>query len=260
VPENFFTVAGVSSPATNLANSGVITVIFPATAPEETNIPSTNYSISSDCVFSSPDVSNAYGNSWAVVEMCNCSSPANSDDIKNTGIDMKICGFGPGSGINQTCNDVGFYRHGSKNKWVYPAVYITKGVCGIAPPEDITPPTVSSFYPTDSSTDIPVDVQPTLTFSKAIDSSTIKSSNIQLREYSSLAADSNVVPTTITLGEDGITVKLILSTLLQYNKQYYFFIGTGVKDIAGNSFAKDTWYHAQKNDHEFITSIEQLPL
>ncbi|MFA6270225.1 MAG: Ig-like domain-containing protein [Candidatus Paceibacterota bacterium] len=122
---------------------------------------------------------------------------------------------------------------------------------------DTTPPTISLFYPADNATNVSVDVQPTLTFSEAIDTSTMNGENIELREYATLSSDAEKVPAALTYSI-GNKVTFILSSPLEHNKQYYFFVGTGVKDIAGNSFAADTWYHAQRANHEFTT--EALPV
>ncbi len=122
---------------------------------------------------------------------------------------------------------------------------------------DTTPPTISLFYPADNATNVSVNVQPTLTFSEAIDTSTMNGENIELREYATLSADAKKVPTALTYSV-GNKVTFILSSPLKYNKQYYFFVGTGVKDIAGNSFAAETWYHAQRASHEFTTEAVLL--
>jgi len=140
IPENFFTVAGTSSPATNSANSGVINATFPVTNPIETTIPSINYNITPDCIFSSSDVSNAYGNYWSTVGMCGCLSPNWSNTIRDSGHDMKICGWN--ASTNQTCDEITFGRNGSTNRWAYPAVYIENGVCKTSPTVDATPPSI----------------------------------------------------------------------------------------------------------------------
>ena len=121
------------------------------------------------------------------------------------------------------------------------------------PPTDITPPTVLSFYPSNNSVDVPIDVQSTLTFSEPLDPKTVNSDNIQLREYATSASDAKEVPAALTTSQGGTVVGFYLSSPLQYSKQYYFFVGSGVQDIAGNSFAKNTWYHAQRDSHEFTT-------
>ena len=122
---------------------------------------------------------------------------------------------------------------------------------------ETTPPTISLFYPADNATNVSVNVQPTLTFSEAIDTSTMNGVNIELREYATLSADATKVPALLTYSA-GNKVTFVLSSPLKYNKQYYFWVGTGVKDIAGNSFAADTWYHDQRANHEFTT--EAVPL
>lgn len=122
---------------------------------------------------------------------------------------------------------------------------------------DSTPPSIISSDPIDSSTNVSIGVQPKLTFSEPLDPATVTGNNIELREYATLATDAKKVPTAITYSAENI-VTFILSSALEYNKQYYFFVGTGVTDIAGNKFVASTWYHAQRADHEFTT--ETLPV
>jgi len=115
---------------------------------------------------------------------------------------------------------------------------------------DVTPPEIISSYPVDNSVDVPVDVQPTLTFSETLDSTTVKSPNIELRDY-----DTNTkVSATLSLSAGNTVVTFIPSLPLEHNKHYFFFVGTGIKDIAGNSFAAGTWYYAQRSSHEFTTT------
>lgn len=122
-----------------------------------------------------------------------------------------------------------------------------------APSAFAATPEILSFSPADNATNVSVNVQPTLTFSEAIDTSTIKSGNIELRDYST-----NLKVDTVLTYSAGNIVTFILSSPLEYNKQYYFFVGTGVKDVSGNKFAADTWYAAEKNSHEFTTEAATL--
>jgi hypothetical protein len=124
-------------------------------------------------------------------------------------------------------------------------------VPSLAPPPtlDTTPPEVLSSYPTDNSINVPVDIQPTLTFSEALNPSTING-GIELRDY-----DTNTkVTATLSLSVGDTVVTFHPTSLLSPNKQYFFFVGTGVKDVAGNSFAAGTWYYAQRSSHEFTTT------
>jgi len=139
------------------------------------------------------------------------------------------------------------------------AVEVTRlvhvAIITLPPIPDDTALEVSSFYPADNSINVPIDVQPTLTFSEAIDPKTVKLDYIQLREYSSATAK---VSDAVTLSEDGTVVGLHLSSPLEYNKQYYFFISSKVTNIIGTSFVNGTWYHSQREKHEFTTVTEVL--
>jgi len=117
--------------------------------------------------------------------------------------------------------------------------------------DDTTPPTIISSYPEDSSTDVPINLEPTIIFSEALDQSTITSSNIQLRVYAEKASDSTKISAALTYTENN-TVSFLLDSELDYNKQYYFFVGSGVKDLVGNSLV-DTWYHIDRENHKFTT-------
>lgn len=120
---------------------------------------------------------------------------------------------------------------------------------------DITPPTVISSDPVDSSINVSVGIKPKITFSEALNPTSVTSgSNIELRDYASATTS---VLATLVLSEGDTVVTFNTTSNLDYSKQYYFFIGTGVKDVAGNSFAGNTWYHANRADHEFTT--ESIP-
>jgi len=118
---------------------------------------------------------------------------------------------------------------------------------------DTTPPTVLYSDPTDDSINVSINFEPTLVFSESIDATTMKAVNIQLREYD----DNSAVPAILKLTKED-TVVIAPSSPLEYNKQYYFWIGTGLTDSNGVAFVKDTWYQNQKSQHEFIT--ESIPL
>ncbi|MFA6547393.1 MAG: immunoglobulin-like domain-containing protein [Candidatus Magasanikbacteria bacterium] len=117
---------------------------------------------------------------------------------------------------------------------------------------DKTPPTVVSSVPVDNTTGTSINITPTLVFSEGLDVSTVKSGNIELRKFD----DDSTVSTTLVLSEDDTTVTVKPVVPLQYNKKYYFYVDTGVKDKAGNKI-KDTWLKQNKDSHEFLT--ESVP-
>ncbi len=116
---------------------------------------------------------------------------------------------------------------------------------------DIVAPTVFNWTPSDNSIDVPVDVQPIITFSEPMDTSTLTYGNIELRKYD----DNTPVSASINIDSDN-QITIIPDSDLEYNTQYYFFISTGVKDLVGNSFVANTWYAGQKSQHEFTTETE----
>ena len=125
---------------------------------------------------------------------------------------------------------------------------------GISPTSsDTTAPTVETWAPADSSTSVAINVGSGggiyLKFSEALNTSTVNSTNIQLRKWS----DDSVVSSTYTMQESDTKVVITPNSDLEFGTQYYFFVGTGVLDTSGNQFAASTWYKAQQADHEFTT-------
>ena len=92
------------------------------------------------------------------------------------------------------------------------------------------PPTILSIYPADNTTAIPFNIQPYINFSKAMDSSTINSTNIRLLDGATTVA--------ITVALSNYTRAIITPSLpLDYSKTYSIEVGTGVKDAFGNALA-----------------------
>ena len=100
---------------------------------------------------------------------------------------------------------------------------------------DTTPPQVISSVTQYQNTSIPVDIQFSATFSEWIDPATIDASTITLS-----LASGGAVPGTITYS--GKTVTFVPSSYLMPGTSYVFTIGTGVKDLAGNSLAQSFIY------------------
>ncbi|MCK5320312.1 Ig-like domain-containing protein [Candidatus Parcubacteria bacterium] len=122
---------------------------------------------------------------------------------------------------------------------------------------DTTAPTATQ-YPADGSKNVAVTVNPYIDFSEAMNEETLVSGKIELREY-----DNDFVSSVynITTNSDGTTrLTFIPNSTLDYEEQYYFFIGTGVEDLSGNKFASDSWYFGQKADHEFTVIAEDVPV
>jgi len=119
---------------------------------------------------------------------------------------------------------------------------------------ETTAPTVVSWAPSDDSAGMSISPQIWIKFSEALDTSTVASGNIELRKYS----DSSEVAVTYSIQDGDTKVVFNPTANLAYGTQYYFFIGTGLKDVVGNSFAANTWYAAQKAQHEFTTLTDLI--
>ena|GEM_PF-5320707 len=100
-----------------------------------------------------------------------------------------------------------------------------------------TQPTVSSCYPSDNSTGMPINIQPYIVFSRPMDTSTINSTNIQLMNGST--------PVTAAVALSGSYKAVITPTSpVLNNTAYSIIINTTVKDTVGNALAS-----------QFITSF-----
>jgi hypothetical protein len=98
---------------------------------------------------------------------------------------------------------------------------------GAAP--DVLPPTVALTDPTSSSTNIVRNKTITITFSEAMDASTITSSTFTLKK------GSTVVPGTVTYS--GLIASFNPTNTLDASAVYTATISTGAKDAAGNALA-----------------------
>ena len=96
---------------------------------------------------------------------------------------------------------------------------------------DITPPTVTSSDPANSATSVAITKVVNVSFSKALNSTTVNSSTFTLKQGSSTVAG-NVT-------YSGSTASFTPSASLAYSTTYTGTITTGVKDIAGNALASN---------------------
>ena len=97
---------------------------------------------------------------------------------------------------------------------------------------DTTAPTVQSVTPANSATSIAVADNITVTFSEAMQSSTIDNTTVTLTD-----SGSNVA-TTVSYSNNVATINPnVLNGGLIWNTQYTVNVSTGVKDAAGNSLA-----------------------
>lgn len=104
-----------------------------------------------------------------------------------------------------------------------------------APPADTTPPTVSSVSPANGATGVSVAALAIVTFSEAMDASTISTSTIELRDASNALVTATVsydsVTRTATLTPSGVLANGAVHTVTVKSG------AGGVKDAAGNPLA-----------------------
>jgi len=99
---------------------------------------------------------------------------------------------------------------------------------------DVTPPTVLSAAPANNATAIATSIHPAVTFSEAMNSTTINTTNFTLKQGSTAVAG--------TVAYSGTTATFTPSSALAANTVYTGTITTGAKDAAGNAIATNyTW-------------------
>ena len=104
----------------------------------------------------------------------------------------------------------------------------------VAAPADTTAPTVTGMAPSGSA--VAVNSSVTVTFSEALNSSTVTSTNVQLRN----TATNAVIATTISYTQGSTTVTLTPTAALANSTGYTIFVqggSSGIKDVAGNALA-----------------------
>jgi len=98
---------------------------------------------------------------------------------------------------------------------------------------DITPPTVASVVPANAATGVALNTTVRVTFSEAMDASTISGTNLSLRPTSS----STPVAAVVTYEAGTNTAVITPNAPLSGTTGYTVTVTTGVKDAAGNSLA-----------------------
>src|SRR6056297_67531 len=92
----------------------------------------------------------------------------------------------------------------------------------------ITPPSVKSIYPNDSSTNIPINLETiSITFTKAIQGSSINSNTFTVK-----TEGDSVVSGLFSISNDTVTFQP--NGELEYGTTYTIYINTGIKDVDGN--------------------------
>ena len=100
---------------------------------------------------------------------------------------------------------------------------------------DTTPPTVSQVFPANGATDVAGGTNVTVTFSEAMNASTITTNTITLWD-----ATNNAVPATVSYNPTNFTAILQPNVPLGHLETYTAKVvggATGVKDVAGNPLA-----------------------
>jgi hypothetical protein len=93
-----------------------------------------------------------------------------------------------------------------------------------------TAPAVYSQSPTRGATGVAVSIQPCVNFSRAMDATTINTTNIKLMNGSS--------EITVSITPSGTRKAIITPSVpLNYSTSYYILVSTGVKDTFGNAMA-----------------------
>jgi len=112
---------------------------------------------------------------------------------------------------------------------------------------DAVAPTVDSQTPVDAATSVAITVEPTITFSEAMDANSVNTNTVQLRKYS----DDSVVSVTVSMN-DARTVATLRPVVSLSNSTQYYIWASGTKDAAGNTMTAYT----TKADQEFTTVAE----
>ena len=115
---------------------------------------------------------------------------------------------------------------------------------------DVTAPTVESQTPLDNATGVAINVSPTITFSEAMDATSL-GATIQLRTYS------DDVPVSATIQYNPLTYVVTIDPVadLANSTQYYIWV-SGAKDASGNTVTAYT----TKASQEFTTGAESVAL
>lgn len=99
---------------------------------------------------------------------------------------------------------------------------------------DITPPTVSSVTPTNGSSNVSITVTPTSTFSEALASGTVNTTNVTLTQAGN--------PVSISVGLASNVITITPSASLTNSLVYTVTLKTGITDVAGNHLASQYTY------------------
>ncbi len=121
----------------------------------------------------------------------------------------------------------------TSNPWLTPSSEATVTFTAT----DVTAPTISSINPdvkTGTVTGIAITVTPTITFSEALDRTTVTPTSVCIVHES---APSTCLSATVSMENGDKTVRITPSTSLLNNNRYEIYVTTAVKDASGVAFA-----------------------
>ncbi|MFH1482011.1 MAG: MBG domain-containing protein [Patescibacteria group bacterium] len=121
----------------------------------------------------------------------------------------------------------------------------------IIDPAVIVAPLSVSQWPVDGTTGVDLNAHPYIQFSKLMNENTLVAGNVEIRlhDAQTTAVSSAIVISTVN---NATRVTFIPNSSLTPNVKYFFYIGSGVKDLAVYSL-NATWTTANKESHEFTT-------
>jgi len=103
------------------------------------------------------------------------------------------------------------------------------------PKPDTTPPTITGFNPANGTSNVAITAAPQITFSEALNASTVNSSTVRLLD------GSTPVAATVSYNASNFTATITPAAALSNSKTYTISVlggSSGVKDAAGNALAQ----------------------
>jgi len=119
-----------------------------------------------------------------------------------------------------------------------PSFWVSDATSSVTTIADTTPPTVTGLNPASGATNVAISATVTVTFSEALNASTVSSSTVFLRD-----ANSVVVPAAVAYNSAAKTVTLTPTSPLANSMTYTIVVksgSAGVKDLAGNALVSDS--------------------
>ena len=156
------------------------------------------------------------------------------------------------NGTNYTVTVTTAVKDAGGNPLAAPVVstFTTSGV------GDAIAPTIVAKSPAPGTTNVSRSTAVTVTFSEAMDPSTINSTNIRLAPASALGS-----PVAATVTYTGVVATLTPTAILASNTNYTVIVTTGVKDLVGNQLAaQEMWTFTTSSDVIAPTIVSTSPV